>query len=288
METQTFRIFKFVLVPLLIATALVFYFEFETRRDWAMTVDFYDIGQGDGFMITTYEGSQMIVDGGPGSKILEGVGRDLPFFDRTIELMVLTHPHLDHIEGLIPILRRYEVKKILLPNVEYDSSVYDEFLNEAKREGSEMVYARQGQRIWLDKSTVLDVLYPLNTEKAVVGKNDDVHDYGIVAKLTFGKTKLMLTGDSGMEIERKLLPIFNLDSDVLKVGHHGSKYSTSQEFIDEVTPEYSVISSGQNKYGHPDPGVIERLKQKNSQVLRTDQEGDIKFRSDGTKFILQE
>jgi competence protein ComEC len=288
METQTVRLLKFLIAPLLIATALVFYFEFETRRDWAMTVDFYDVGQGDGYMITTHEGSQVIIDGGPGSSILEGVGRDLPFFDRRIELMVLTHPHLDHLEGLIPILRRYQVQKILLPNVDYDSAVYEEFLNEAEREGSEMIFARQGQRIWLDKSTVLDVLFPTNAERAVVGKNDDVHDYGIVAQLVYGRTKLMLTGDSGDRIERELLPRFNLDSDLLKVGHHGSKYSTTQEFVDEVTPEYSVISSGQNKYGHPDPGVIDRLKQKGSQVLRTDQLGDIEFRSDGARLYLIE
>jgi beta-lactamase superfamily II metal-dependent hydrolase len=288
METQTFRIFKFVIIPLLIATALVFYFEFEMRREAAMEIDFYDVGQGDGLMITTYEGAQVVVDGGPGSKILEGVGSDLPFFDRTIEMVVLTHPHADHLQGLIPIMRRYTVKKVLVPNIEYHSSEYDEFLAEVARQHSEMIYAVQGQRIWLDRSTVFDVLYPASAEKIQTKKNDDLNDYSIVGQVIFGKTKILLTGDSGEEIERQLLPRFNLDSDLLKVGHHGSKYSTSQDFLDEVTPEYSIISSGENKYGHPDAGVIERLQKKDSQILRTDQRGDIQFRSDGTRIYAVE
>lgn len=275
-------------MPLLIATVLVFYFEFETRREWELRADFYDIGQGDAFMITTYEGNQILFDGGPGSKVLEGLGRSMPFFDRTIEMMVLTHAHLDHLDGLIHVLRRYQVKKILMPNVNYKSEPYEEFLNEAKREGSEIIYAVQGQRIWLDKSTVFDVMHPDVPGEMAFGKNDDLNDSSIVGMVIFGKTKMLLTGDSGFDIETKLLPRFNLDADLLKVGHHGSKYSTSEEFIDEVTPEFSVISSGENKYGHPDSGVIDRLQQNNSKVLRTDQEGDIRFRSDGTKFILQE
>lgn len=288
METQTFRIFKFVLMPLLIATVLVFYFEFETRHHWELRADFYDIGQGDAFMITTYEGNQILFDGGPGSKVLEGVGHSMPFFDRTIEMMVLTHAHLDHLDGLIHILRRYEVKKILMPNTNYKSEPYEEFLNEVKREGSEVVYAAQGQRIWLDKSTVFDVMHPDIQEEMVFGKNDDLNDSSIVGMLTFGKTKMLLTGDSGFDIEAKLLPRFNLNADLLKVGHHGSKYSTSQELVDEVTPEFSIISSGENKYGHPDAGVIQRLEQANSQVLRTDQKGTIRFRSDGARLNLVE
>lgn len=288
METQTFRIFKFVLTPLLIATALVFYFELETRRNWEMLVDFYDIGQGDALMITTYEGNQILVDGGPGSKVLEGVGSSMPFFDRKIEMMVLTHAHLDHLDGLIPVLRRYQVEKILMPNVDYQSAPYEEFINEAKREGSEVIYAVQGQRIWLDKSTVLDVMHPDLRGEVAFGKNDDLNDSSIVAMLRFGKVKILLTGDAGADIESKLLPRFNLDADLLKVGHHGSKYSSVQEFIDEVTPEFSVISLGENKYGHPDSGVIDRLEQKQSKVLRTDQLGDIHFGSDGSRLYLIE
>jgi competence protein ComEC len=288
METQTYRILKFIIIPLLIATALVFYFESETRRHREMQAVFFDIGQGDAFMVTTYEGNQVLVDGGPGSRVLEGLGRAMPFFDRKIEMMVLTHAHLDHLDGLVPVMRRYQVGKILLPNVDYNSAPYEEFLNEARREGSEIIYAVQGQRIWLDQSTVLDVMHPQSKESMAFGKNDDLNDSSIVAMLIFGKVKMLLTGDAGANIESGLLPRFNLDADLLKVGHHGSKYSTSQEFIDEVTPEFSVISSGENKYGHPDPGVIERLKGKNSQVLRTDQVGDIEFHSDGMRLYIVE
>jgi competence protein ComEC len=283
METKTLRVFKIVLIPLLIATALVWYYEFQTRRHFEFRIDFFDVGQGDGIMITTYEGNQVLVDGGPGSNVMESLGRRMPFFDRKIEMMVLTHPHADHLDGLIPVLRRYQVKKVLMPHLDYKSSDYDEFLNEIRREGAEIVYAQQGQRIWLDKSTVMDVMYPMSSELAPVGKNDDLNDFSVVSRVMFGKTKILLTGDSGEKIEAQLLPAFNLDSDLLKVGHHGSKYSTSQAFVDEVTPEYSVIQSGENKYGHPNAEVIARLQAANSQVLRNDQEGMISFTSDGLR-----
>ena len=288
METQTFRIFKFILVPLLLATVLVLYYGQEIKHEWVMRVDFQDIGQGDSILITTYEGNQVLIDGGPGSKVLEELGSNMPFFDRTIEMIMLTHPHADHFEGLIPVLRRYEVKQVLLPNIEMSNSSYTEFMNEAEREGAEIIYAQQGQRIYLDKSTVFDVMWPQSNQKVTPGKNDDLNDYSIVGKLTFGKTKILFTGDSGINIEDQLLPKFNLDSDILKVGHHGSKHSTSQYFLDEVTPQYSVIQLGENKYGHPSKEVIERLKNSGTQILRNDEQGSIEFYSDGFTLKLSE
>ena len=285
METQTFRIFKFVLVPLLIATVLVLYYGQEIKHDWVMRVDFQDIGQGDSIFITTYEGNQILIDGGPGNKVLEELGSNMPFFDRTIEMVILSHPHADHFEGLIAVLRRYQVKKILLPHVNIDSSAYNEFEQEAERENAEIIYAQQGQRIYLDKSTVFDVMYPLSSAEQTPTKKDDLNDFSIVGKLIFGKTKILFTGDAGTNIETLLLPNFNLDADLLKVGHHGSKHSTSKEFLEEATPQFSVIQLGENKYGHPSKEVLERLQQANTQIIRNDEHGAVEFYSDG--FSLQ-
>jgi beta-lactamase superfamily II metal-dependent hydrolase len=196
-------------------------------------------------------------------------------------MIVVSHPHTDHIEGFIQVLQRYDVKKVLLPNVDFNSPQYAEFLRLMKEENAEVVYAQQGQRWTLDEGTVLDILYPTSTETAHPKQSDDVNDSSIVAQLIFGRSKFLLTGDSGTEIEKTVEDRFNLDSDLLKVGHHGSKHSTSQEFLDEVTPEFAVIQVGKNNYGHPAPEILDRLTKSGAQIFRTDQNGTIEFKSDG-------
>ncbi|HYC79998.1 MAG TPA: ComEC/Rec2 family competence protein [Candidatus Binatia bacterium] len=284
METKTKKLISYIILPLLLALCFVQYLHAQAEPDWLMHVNFFDVGQGDSFLITTYEGNQILVDGGPGKGVLEELGRAVPYYDRVIEMVVLTHPHNDHMEGLVEVLEKYEVKKILMPNVEYKSTVYEEFLRAAKDESAEIVYAAQGQRIYLDKATVLDIMYPLSKEVAKPKKSDDVNDASIVAKVTFGRTKILLTGDAGSDIEKKLLPMFDLDADLLKVGHHGSKHSTSEELLAEATPEYSVIQVGNNKYGHPAPEILEKLSKINSKVYRNDHQGSIEFVSDGSVF----
>jgi competence protein ComEC len=278
METKTKNLVYFFLIPALVLTIAVNYFTQQDQRDWLLHVNFFNIGQGDAFLITTYQGNQVLIDGGPGNKVLEELSEVMPFKDRVIEMMVLTHPHADHVEGLIPVLARYQVKKILLPNLEYDSDSYQEFLTAVENESAEVVYAKQGQRFYLDNATVLDILHPRVDEKH---KPADVNDESIVARLIFGKTKMLFTGDAGIGIEKPLIGKFNLDADLLKIGHHGSKHSTSQEFLEQVTPEYSVIQVGKNNYGHPAKEVLEKLYRIKSKIFRTDQESDIEFVSDG-------
>lgn len=284
METKIFRVFKIVLVPLLVATALVVYFDLQRQPDWLMRVEFFDVGQGDAFMITTYQGNQVLVDGGPGNSVLQALGASMPLLDKKIEMMVLTHPHADHLEGLIPVLHRYEIEKILMPNVAAGSSTYDEFLAAARQEQSEIIYAQQGQRIWLDNATVLDVLHPASRAEWRPGKNDDLNDTSVVARVVFGRTALLLTGDAGKNIESELVGRFNLKADLLKVGHHGSKYSTSGEFLGQVSPTYAVIQSGEgNRYGHPAPETLELLEVAGVDVFRNDTHGQINFWSDGSR-----
>jgi competence protein ComEC len=281
METQTKNLIKYLILPLSLGLMLVSYYQIKNQPDWLMHINFYDIGQGDSFLVTTYTGNQILIDGGPDDKVVEHLGRDLPFYDKTIEMIVLTHPHLDHVAGLIAVLGKYEVKKVLMPKIEYQSDFYTAFLEAVKDEGSEIIYAVQGQRFFLDQATVLDILYPTTKDTVKPKKSDDINDTSIVAKLTFGKTKMLLTGDAGIEIEAELLPQFDLDVDLLKVGHHGSKHSTSQELLDEVTPKYSVIQVGKNKYGHPSWEVIDRLNLIHSNIFRNDKNSTIEFTSDG-------
>ena len=295
METKTKRLIAWLLVPFLAVTALIYKGYFELESDHNLLVHFYDVGQGDAIFIQTYWGNQVLVDGGPGSTVLQELGKDMPFFDRTIEMIILSHPHEDHVSGLIEVLKRYKVQKVLMPDVEFDSSAFKEFLRLVEEEGAEKIYAHEGLRIWLDNTTVFDIYYPRpgkfvadNDAQGLNGEKVNPNDVSIVGKLTFGRTRILFTGDAGFDIENLLLPKYNLDSDILKVGHQGSKYSTSDAFLSEVTPDYAVIMVGKNSYGHPTQETLDNLGEIRTKVFRTDQNHTIRFESDGQQIFLAE
>lgn len=287
METQTKSLLKFLIVPLLLACFLIVSFSSASEEDWLMTVSFFNVGQGDAALIETYQGQQILIDGGPGDGVVQELGKTLPFYDRDLDMIILTHPHADHLEGLIPVLEKYHVKKIVMPNVSFKSDGYEAFLNSAKSEDTEIIFAVQGQRIYLDNATVLDILYPSTSKTAFPKQSAEVNDSSIVAKLTFGTSKMLFTGDSGTNIEDELIKSFNLDVDLLKVGHHGSKHSTSDRFLKATTPEVAIIQVGKNNYGHPAQDVLDRLKAHNTKVLRNDLSGTIEIQSDGSKLIYK-
>lgn len=290
METQTKKLLTFFLLPLALLTAVVWIAQFETQPDWRLHVNFYDVGQGDSIFIQTYLGRQIVVDGGPSDLVLERLGADLPFFDRSIDMLILTHPHADHVIGLVDILRRYQVKKVLLPDVKFNSSAYQEFLDLIEKKHIEKIFAQAGQRVWLDNSTVLDIYYPGPGQiDQSAGKEGfgvaslQVNDTSIVAKLSFGRSHILFTGDAGVDIEHQLMTEFNLQSDILKVGHHGSSFSSSKEFLEEVRPAYAVIEVGQNNYGHPTAVTLDNLAAVGARIFRTDTDHTVRFTSDGTE-----
>ncbi len=284
MENQTKHLLKFLILPLLVAFLLVIYYGKQEEQDGFLKVKFYNVGQGDSFFIRTPEGNQVLVDGGPGDSVIQKLGSDMGVFDKTIEMVILTHAHLDHFEGLISVFNKYNVEKILLPNTDVKSAPYVAFTDAVEKEGAEVVYAVQGQRIFLDSITVLDILNPASRGEIKLGKNGDINDTSIVAILRFGKTEMLLTGDAGTNIEDMLLGNFDLDVDVLKVGHHGSKHSTSEKFLQATSPQYSVIQFGDgNKYGHPAPEIVDRLKSLQVDMSQTNQ-NDVEFVSDGLSF----
>lgn len=259
-----------------------------------LEVIFFDVGQGDAAFIETPERQQILIDGGPnGQVILEKLGEEMPFWDRTIDLVVLTHPEKDHMAGLIEVLKKYKIENILWTGVVRDTAEYKEWVKLIKEEGANIVIARAGMRIlggstslqiWgrsdLDSSrTLLELLYPFESLEGKAMK--DSNDTSIVAKLVFGETSFLFTGDATKSVERQLLhQVEQLNSDVLKVGHHGSKTSTSREFVEAVSPEIAVISAGKNNsYGHPHQEVLDNLA--GARIMRTDLEGGIKLKSDG-------
>lgn len=292
---------KAVLLLFLAANAMLIWsavFYFETRPELAVT--FFDVGQGDSTFIELANGNQILIDGGPGDRVLAKLGRRMPFWDRSIDLLILTHPEADHLNGLLEVAKRYEVGLVLETGVNHPSPQYREWQDLIKAQRIPVVIAERGQRVWLGRSAVIEILAPFeNYAGTSVGK---VNNTSIVGRLVHGKNSILLTGDIEKQVERRLVfesldskpaPLRReasasgfliLDSDVLKVPHHGSKTSSSEEFLGAVSPEVAVIQVGKNRYGHPTQEVLDRLAVVGARIFRNDLDGDITFESDGNSF----
>ena len=258
--------------------------------DKRLHVVFVDVGQGDAAFISTPGGQQILVDGGPDPvELARFLGERMPFWDRTIELVVLTHAHSDHLNGLIEVLRRYDVQRILEREVQHDGPPYQAWRKAVDDEGAEVVQARPGQVVALDGGAFMQVVGP--EEKLLRGTSSDVNNASVVLKLLYGEVSFLLTGDMFTEAESRLVrENAPLDSDVLKVAHHGSRSSSSPPFLDRVSPAVAVISVGQdNRFGHPHPEVLETLGRwvPGDRVFSTADRGTIEFITDGERLELK-
>ncbi|MCJ7668961.1 MAG: DNA internalization-related competence protein ComEC/Rec2, partial [Dehalococcoidia bacterium] len=279
---------KWLVLPLLVVAILVWSVAL-TMPDDKLHVSFLDVGQGDAILIQTPNGQNILIDGGPDpQKINLELGEKLPFWDRTIDLVVCTQPQADHITGLVDVLQRYKVKQVLEPGVSYNSSIYQEWCNLVEEKQIKRDIARAGQEIDLGNGIKMEVLNP--PASLWEGTSHDVDNNGVVLKLSWGKLSFLFTADIREEVEFELIgQRANLKSTVLKVSHHGSKTSTSQQFLAAVAPEVAVISVGtDNPFGHPSPEVVERLIDRlgEDNVYRTDEDGTIEFITDGERLWM--
>lgn len=277
--------FQWCFLGLLFAISLfVWYAVFaESQRD--LIIAFLDVGQGDATLIGAAGGQQILIDGGPNKKVLSELGKVMPFYDRNIDAVIATHPDKDHIAGLIDVLKRYDVGMVIEPEVKSEIAAYKSFENAIKEKGIKKIFAKRGMKIMLSHGAYLQILFPPGETT-----NWETNDASIVAKLVYGDTSFLLTGDSPRKIEKYLASIDgdNLDVDVLKAGHHGSRTSSSDEFISHASPEYAVISAGKNnRYGHPHKEVIDALEKFGVKILRTDLLGSIIMESDGENILLK-
>lgn len=251
-----------------------------------LEVVFLDIGQGDAIFIETPSNHQILIDGGPNMKVLEGLGNNMPFYDRTIDLVILTHPDHDHMGGLIEVLKNYEVESILWTGVLKDGAEYEELKSIVKEKEVNVFVAKLGQKILSGKSFVMDVIYPLESFENKTVK--DFNSTSIVNRIFFGNHVFLLTGDASKKVEKQLIDRFDLKADVLKLGHHGSKTSTDKSFVQNLGPSIAIISVGKdNRYDHPHPEVIEILDEYGINILRTDELGDIKIVSNGKDLVIK-
>ena len=249
----------------------------------SLKVVFFDIGQGDSIFIQTPKRTQILIDGGPSKKIVEKLGQELPFFDRSIDFIIATHPDSDHISGLVEVLKSYKVGLVGWTGVKGLSAEFQEFSNEIEENKSSKVVLKKGQEVFIGKNLSFEVLAPLEDFEGKTVK--DYNTSSLVLKMAYGKSTFLFTGDASVSVEKKLIEEgSDISSQVLKIGHHGSQTSTSDLFLEKVSPEIAVIQVGKdNRYGHPAPEVLERLEKYGIKVMRTDEMGDIRMFSDSNK-----
>ncbi len=238
---------------------------------------FLDIGQGDGTLVVTPENHQILIDGGPGNAVLEELAEVMPFFDKSMDMLVLTHPHADHLEGLVEVLKRYEVEMVLLSGATYKNSAYEEFLREIDQEELEVQIAVSDQDFRFG-DVYFDVIYPLEN---VAGREfENVNNSSVAMRISVDNKKILLTGDLEVEAEEELLKAgVELKADIYQAGHHGSRTASSPAFLAAVDPAIVVIQCGvNNSYGHPHPETLRALaRQGVKKIYRNDLDGRVEF-----------
>ncbi len=278
---------KWVIPPLLVVAILVSVAA-ATMPDAHLHLSFLDVGQGDAILIQQGN-QQVLVDGGPSPQAIAlGLGKEMPFWDRTIDLVILTHPSADHVTGLVEVLHRYKVKQVLYPALGFKSDVYDEWLRLLEEKDIKCTIAQAGQQIDLG-GAVIRVLNP--PIPLLTGTESDIDNNGMVLHISMGEVSFLLTADIMWEAEFELVARrANLTSTVLKVAHHGSDTSTTAEFLAVVNPQLAVISVGaDNPFGHPTPEVMKRLEGKlgSENIYRTDERGTIEFITNGARLWVK-
>jgi competence protein ComEC len=280
---RSVKITGYAILALLFFTSCIWYAVIREFRNGLLTVSFLDIGQGDSIFIDAPSGRQVLIDGGANGAVLRELSKVIPWYDRTIDVVIPTHPDADHIGGLVDVLPRYKVGMIVHSDVEGDTATAKALVNEIAREGAQQIIARRGQIIDLGSGAYIEILSPDRSVTQV-----ETNTGCVITRLVYGKTSFMLPCDAPKEIENYLvrLDAGDLHSDVLKAGHHGSKNSSSELFIGFVSPSYVVFSRGcNNKYGHPAPEVVALFERFGIPILDTCKNGTITFVSDGLAVV---
>lgn len=257
----------------------------------ALTLTFLDVGQGDSILITSPTQVQVLIDGGKDRIVLRRLAEEMPFYDRSIDMLVATHPDADHITGLIDVLERYKVATLVHPGVLHDTPATESLFTlvaeeRQRRKGHSVSFteqvARRGYVYDIGGGAVLRVLFPDRD-----ATHFETNTASIVMRLEYGATSALLTGDSPAEIEKYLISIdgVTLKSDILKLGHHGSDTSSSEEFLGYVNPEWGIVSAGKdNSYGHPHQEIVDRLNRFGISMKNTVDEGSVTFTSNGKEW----
>lgn len=273
----------------------IFFYENQKFNDGKLHLIVCNVGQGDGILIRTPKGSDILIDAGPDDSVLDCLQNHMPFWDREIEVLILTHPHADHLTGLISVLKRYKVMHYFTENVKTDTLVYRKLQDALAKNNLTAKFSFAKDQINFADKTSLLTIWPqkewFEKQKLQDSQNSspdssslDVNGFSLITLLSYGDFKALLTGDAGVIVEEKIAnTVGNID--VLKVPHHGSKTGLSSLFLEETSPELAIISVGaKNRYGHPAKIALDLLAKYNIKTLRTDKNGEAEVVSNGKSF----
>lgn len=277
---------KQLVIPTLLFLLLVGNFLVWTKVIFAssgkLIVKVYDIGQGDSIFIKTPGNYKILIDGGPTNKVLDYLNQDLGLNDRSLDLLVLTHPQNDHMFGLIEVVKQFRVKNVLVSGVANTTASFKLWQNTLDNAHLQPKIAHQGQTINLADQVRLQILWPKETKPQV----SDLNQAAVVMKVSYGNFDMLLTADADQVVQ----PYTSMTThvEVLKVPHHGSKTALREDFLRSLNPDVSVISVGaKNNYGHPNQFLLGLLQKYSKKIFRTDQNGTVEFVSDGVKWYTQ-
>lgn len=275
----------YILLLLILLSIVLWSVILHESRHGVLTFSVLDIGQGDALYIESPTGTQVLVDGGPDRNLMREIRQVLPWYDRHIDMIVVTNPDLDHYSGFISFLDMYTVDVVLEPGTTNPNSAHQVLEEEITDKKIPKVIARRGQKVDLGGGAYLQILFP---DRDISGLSSN--DGSLVMRLIYGDTSVMLQGDSTAKIEQYLVSLNKgeLQSTILKAGHHGSRTSTTEEYVKAVSPKWTVISSGENNsYGHPHKETLDTLAKLKISTLDTCNNGRITFISDGKEFVLR-
>ena len=284
----------YALLGLVVSSGLLWSVAIDENRQGVLTFAVLNIGQGDALFVESPTGTQVLIDGGPDKNLMKEIPHMMPWYDRHIDMLVVTNPDKDHYEGFIPLLDKYSVDVVLEPGTTNSSPVYPVLEKKIVDKNIPRILARHGQIMDLGGGAYLQILFP---DRDVSGLSSN--DGSIVMRLVYGDSSVALQGDSTAKIEHYLVGLdgansstsfrtSGLKSTILKAGHHGSKTSSTEEYVAKVGPQWTVMSSGvNNSYGHPHKETLDTMAKLKIQTLDTCNNGTLVFHSDGHLFILE-
>lgn len=285
------KIKTFFLIVFTSAVFLVGMFLYQRAKffDGKLHVVFCNVGQGDGIFIRTPYATDILIDAGGNDSILRCLSSHMPFWDRSIELAILTHPHLDHFAGFIDVIKRYSVKQFATEKLDNKTSSYNTLQELIVRKNIKQTFVYGGDKFRMPDGVVFSIAGPSQfflqqtSPGGTIGESAEFAS--LVTNVTYGSFSVLFTGDSQVDGLREIRGVGEID--ILQVPHHGSKTGLDDNVIDQLSPSVAVISVGKNKYGHPTAEVLHLLQSNGIKVLRTDQQGDIAIVSDGKNWSIR-